>query len=111
VVADHSRNYLELIDFADEARRELLALPSEVRDRFFEAFPSLAAHPTQRTSDLDVQNLHDPKGRGTRYWRLKVPGGYRAIFRAVHGRVQIDAIRPRPGVYSWLYKVLSRNRP
>ncbi|MCI4352131.1 MAG: type II toxin-antitoxin system RelE/ParE family toxin [Thermoplasmata archaeon] len=97
-----------MIDFADDARRELLALPREVRDSFFDKFPALAAHPIQSTLDLDVQNLHDPRGRRTRYWRLKVPGGYRAIYRVIHGRVHIDAIRPRPGVYSWLYKVLSR---
>ncbi len=108
MVEGHSQNYLELIDFADDARRELLALPREVRDRFFEAFPALAAHPTRSTPDLDVKNLHDPRGSGTRYWRLKVRGGYRAIYRVVHGRVHIDAIRPRPGVYSWLYKVLNR---
>lgn len=108
MVGGHTQNYLELIDFADDARHELLALPQEVREHFFEAFPALAAHPTRRTSDLDVQNLHDPRGRRTRYWRLKVSGGYRAIYRLVHGRVHIEAIRPRPGVYSWLYKVLGR---
>ncbi|MGA8543520.1 MAG: hypothetical protein WB947_08310 [Thermoplasmata archaeon] len=109
MVAGHSRNYLELIDFADDARRELLALPREVRDHFFESFPALAAHPTRSAPDLDVENLHDPQGGRTRYWRLKVPGGYRAIYRLVHGRVHSDAIRPRPGVYSWLYKVLNRD--
>jgi mRNA-degrading endonuclease RelE of RelBE toxin-antitoxin system len=108
VVGDHSRDYLERIDFADEARRELLALPSQTRGRFFDAFPALAAHPTQSTPDLDVENLHDARGRRTRYWRLKVPGGYRAIYRVIQGRVHIDAIRPRPGVYSWLYKLLNR---
>ena len=108
MVEEAPNDYLERIDFADDARRELLALPQEVRDQFFEAFPLLAAHPTRRTSDLDVQNLHDPRGKRTRYWRLKVTGGYRAIYCVVQGRVHIEAIRPRPGVYSWLYKVLGR---
>jgi mRNA-degrading endonuclease RelE of RelBE toxin-antitoxin system len=110
VVDDPADVYLELIDLAEEARRELLALPSDVRERFFAAFSSLAAHPTRRTLDLDVRRLHDRRGRMTRYWRLKVPGGYRAIFRVIHGRVHIDAFRPRPGVYSWLYKILDRRR-
>ena len=108
MVERRSQDYFERIDFVDDARRELLALPHEVRDHFFEAFPALAAHPTRRTSDLDIRNLHDPHGRRTRYWRLKVSGGYRAIYRVVQGRVHIEAIRPRPGVYAWLYKVMGR---
>jgi mRNA-degrading endonuclease RelE of RelBE toxin-antitoxin system len=109
VVEGDSQDYFELIDFADDARRELLALPREVRDYFFASFPALAAHPTRPTPNLDVANLHDPRGRKTRFWRLKVPGGYRAIYRVVNGRVHVDAIRPRPGVYSWLYKILRRD--
>jgi mRNA-degrading endonuclease RelE of RelBE toxin-antitoxin system len=108
VANDSPSSYFELIDFSDEARHELLALPADVRDCFFAAFPALAAHPTRSTPDLDVRNLHDSRGRRTRYWRLRVPGGYRAIYRVVHGRVHIDAVRPRPGVYSWLYKILNR---
>jgi len=101
-------DYLDLIDFSDEARRELLSLPVEIRDEFFSAFPVLATYPRGGSGEIDVQNYHDPHGRPTHYWRLKVPGGYRAIYRIVHGRVQINAIRPRPGVYAWLAKVLAR---
>lgn len=103
-----SANYLELIDFSDEARRELLSLPPEVREAFLEAFPALAADPRGSSSDPDIVNLHDVRGRRTRSWRLKVPGGYRAIYRVVQGRVHIEAIRPRPGVYAWLAKILGR---
>jgi mRNA-degrading endonuclease RelE of RelBE toxin-antitoxin system len=110
VVDDLDEDYLELIDLAEDARRELLALPLDVRARFFAAFRSLAAHPTRRTQDLDVRQLHDRRGTMTRYWRLKVPGGYRAIYRVVHGRVRIDAFRPRPSVYSWLSKILEHRR-
>ncbi len=103
-----SSNYLDLLDFSDEASRELLSLPLEVRERFFNAFPDLAAHPHGGPNRLDVENVHDEHGRRTRYWRLKVPGGYRAIYRVVQGRVRIDAIRPRPGVYAWVAKVQGR---
>ncbi|MCI4345418.1 MAG: type II toxin-antitoxin system RelE/ParE family toxin [Thermoplasmata archaeon] len=101
-------DYLQLIDFSDEARRELLSLPPDVRDSFFSAFPLLASNPRGGAGKIDAQNFHDSKGRPTRYWRLKVPGGYRAIYRIVQGRIQVDAIRPRPGVYGWLAKVLAR---
>jgi hypothetical protein len=110
VVDDLADAYLELIDLAEDARRELLALPYDLRGRFVPAFSSLAAHPTRRTLDLDVRRLHDRRGRMTRYWRLKVPGGYRAIYRVIRGRVHVDAFRPRPSVYSWLYKILDRRR-
>ena len=108
MAADSTIDYLELIDLTEDAQRELLSLPSDVRERFFTAFPALAAHPTRKTGDLDVRRLHDSRGRVTRYWRLKVPGGFRAIYRVVHGRVLIDAFRPRPHVYPWLYKILKR---
>lgn len=101
-----SSDFLELLDFSDEASRELLSLPLEVRERFFAAFPDLAAHPHGVPNRLNVENLHDEHGRRTRYWRLKFPGGYRAIYRVVQGRVRIDAIRPRPGAYAWVSKVL-----
>lgn len=100
--------YLELIDFSDAARRELLSLPADVRERFYAAFPALAAHPTRGTATMDVQNPHDPRGRRTRNWRLKVAGGYRAICWIRHGRVHIEAIRARPGVYSWVEKIRPR---
>jgi mRNA-degrading endonuclease RelE of RelBE toxin-antitoxin system len=103
-------DYLELVDFSDEARRELLSLPADVRERFFASFPTLADYPTGGGTDLDIQNLHDPRGRPTRYWRLKVVGGYRAIYRILQGRVHIEAIRPRPGVYSWVSKIRKRRR-
>jgi mRNA-degrading endonuclease RelE of RelBE toxin-antitoxin system len=108
VVESRTPAYLELIHLSDDARRELLRLPVPIREEFFAAFPALAAHPTRATEELDVQNLHDPSGRRTRYWRLKVHGGYRAIYRVAQGRVHIEAIRPRPGVYGWLYKILGR---
>jgi mRNA-degrading endonuclease RelE of RelBE toxin-antitoxin system len=108
VRGDPAPDYLDLIAFSDEARRELLSLPVEVRDAFFSAFLVLASYPRGGSDSIDVQNYHDPRGGPTRYWRLKVPGGYRAVYRIVHGRVQIDAIRPRPGVYAWLAKVLAR---
>ena len=110
MAGDRAEAYPELIDLAQEASRELLALPLPVRERFFESFPELAAHPTRKTLDLDVQNLHDRRGRKTRYWRLKVPGGYRGIYRVVQGRVHIEAFRPRPTVYPWLYKILARQQ-
>ena len=110
MVENRPEAYLELIDLAQEASRELLTLPLPVRERFFEAFPALAAHPTRKTPDLDVKNLHDRRGRRTRYWRLKVPGGFRGIYRVVQGRVHVEAFRPRPTVYPWLYKILAREQ-
>jgi mRNA-degrading endonuclease RelE of RelBE toxin-antitoxin system len=103
VVKDLLAEWAERIDFKTSARREFLGLPPEVRERFFQVFDEFSAHPQRRTSTLDVSSIRNDPSR----WRLKVEGGYRGIYRMVHGRPKFEMFQSRQEVYEALRRYLT----
>lgn len=92
----------EEFTFLESAEREFDRLPHRVQQAFLERFPEFTRHPWKSSPTLDVAPLRDMPGR----WRLKVPGGHRAIYRELQGRPNIEMFETRDQVYSRLRKFL-----
>ena len=103
MVKDPLAAWKERIDFKPSAQREFLALSSDVRQLFLNAFDELSLHPQMRTPTLDIAQIrNDPS-----HWRLKVPGGYRGVYRVVQGRPKFEMFQSREQVYEALRRYLT----
>lgn len=89
--------WTELVDFTESAKREFLALPSDVRDSFIAVFPAFATHPTRWSPEVDVGRVRNFPGR----WRLSVRG-YRGVYLILHARPTFERFDMGHEVYKWL---------
>ena len=103
MVTDPLASWRGRIDFKKSAEREFLGLPAEIREQFFEAFDELSAHPQRASPTLDVAPIRNDPQR----WRLKVQGGYRAIYRIAQGRPKFEMFQSREEVYQALRRYLT----
>jgi hypothetical protein len=102
VPARHLALWKENFTFLDAAERDFDRLPREVQQAFLDKFPEFSRHPWRPTRSLDVAPLRDMPGR----WRLKVEGGHRGVYRALHGRPDFEIFETRDQVYQRLRRFL-----